>query len=127
MDTRKCESSYKDCLRRSLLLLLFSPDKPQHRVLYITVVLLNFDMNKNNFILYFWMRVCYVIVIMQFTPGELESSSGPVSVEELIDWNNLACLLCRRAFPSKDVLLKHQQLSDLHKVVWRDFVTVLLT
>ena len=51
---------------------------------------------------------------MQFTPAELESA--PVSVEELIDWNKLACLLCRRAFPSKDILLKHQQMSDLHKV-----------
>jgi RNA-binding protein 5/10 len=40
---------------------------------------------------------------------------GSMSVEELIDWNKMACLLCRRAFPSKEVLLKHQQMSDLHK------------
>lgn len=31
------------------------------------------------------------------------------------DWVKLACLLCKRQFPSKDVLLKHQSLSDLHK------------
>lgn len=31
------------------------------------------------------------------------------------DWNKLACLLCKRQFPSKEVLIKHQQLSDLHK------------
>ena len=33
------------------------------------------------------------------------------------DWNQLACLLCKRKFPSRDVLVKHQQLSDLHKVM----------
>lgn len=31
------------------------------------------------------------------------------------DWSKLACLLCKRQFPNKEVLLKHQQLSDLHK------------
>ncbi|KAM6169672.1 RNA-binding protein 6 [Rhynchocyon petersi] len=35
--------------------------------------------------------------------------------DRLIDWSKLACLLCRRQFPNKDVLLRHQQLSDLHK------------
>ena len=53
--------------------------------------------------------------MLQFTPAESESAA--VSVEELIDWNKLACLLCRRAFPSKDVLVKHQQMSELHKVM----------
>lgn len=32
-----------------------------------------------------------------------------------VDWNKLACLLCKRQFPSKEVLVKHQQMSDLHK------------
>lgn len=32
------------------------------------------------------------------------------------DWTQLACLLCKRKFPSKEVLIKHQQFSDLHKV-----------
>ena len=36
--------------------------------------------------------------------------------DKLTDWNKLACLLCRRQFPNKEVLTKHQQLSDLHKV-----------
>ncbi|KFQ37988.1 RNA-binding protein 6 [Mesitornis unicolor] len=35
--------------------------------------------------------------------------------EKLTDWNKLACLLCRRQFPNKEVLIKHQQLSNLHK------------
>ncbi|XP_075233397.1 RNA-binding protein 5 [Lycorma delicatula] len=35
--------------------------------------------------------------------------------KQFTDWNKLACLLCKRQFPSKDVLIKHQQLSDLHK------------
>lgn len=28
----------------------------------------------------------------------------------------MACLLCRRQFPNKEALVRHQQLSDLHKV-----------
>ena len=34
-----------------------------------------------------------------------------------IDWNNMACLLCKRKFSSKEMLLKHIQLSELHKVM----------
>ncbi|KAJ0036734.1 hypothetical protein NQD34_005411, partial [Periophthalmus magnuspinnatus] len=33
----------------------------------------------------------------------------------LTDWSKLACLLCRRQFPSKEALIRHQQLSELHK------------
>lgn len=32
-----------------------------------------------------------------------------------VDWSKMACLLCKRAFPNRETLLKHQQLSDLHK------------
>ena len=32
------------------------------------------------------------------------------------DWQQLACLLCKRKFGTKEQLLKHQALSDLHKV-----------
>uniref|UniRef100_A0A8C2WEZ2 RNA binding motif protein 5 n=1 Tax=Cyclopterus lumpus TaxID=8103 RepID=A0A8C2WEZ2_CYCLU len=32
------------------------------------------------------------------------------------DGNRMVCLLCRRQFPTKDALLRHLQLSDLHKV-----------
>ncbi|XP_036850124.1 RNA-binding protein 6 isoform X1 [Manis javanica] len=35
--------------------------------------------------------------------------------DRLTDWSKLACLLCRRQFPNKEALIKHQQLSDLHK------------
>ncbi|XP_067012533.2 RNA-binding protein 5 [Anabrus simplex] len=31
------------------------------------------------------------------------------------NWVKLACLLCKRQFPSKESLMRHQQLSDLHK------------
>lgn len=31
------------------------------------------------------------------------------------DWNKMACLLCKRQFPSKEALIRHQQFSDLHK------------
>ncbi|XP_058488053.1 RNA-binding protein 5-B-like [Solea solea] len=33
----------------------------------------------------------------------------------ITDWKKMVCLLCRRQFPTKDALLRHQQLSDLHK------------
>ncbi|TRY72846.1 hypothetical protein DNTS_006518 [Danionella cerebrum] len=35
--------------------------------------------------------------------------------ERLSDWFKLACLLCRRQFPSREALIRHQQLSDLHR------------
>ncbi|XP_056316333.1 RNA-binding protein 6 isoform X2 [Danio aesculapii] len=35
--------------------------------------------------------------------------------DRLTDWKKMACLLCRRQFPNKDALIRHQQLSDLHK------------
>ncbi|TSP79452.1 RNA-binding protein 10 [Bagarius yarrelli] len=35
--------------------------------------------------------------------------------ERMTDWTKLACLLCRRQFPSKEALIRHQQLSELHK------------
>ncbi|XP_056126698.1 RNA-binding protein 10 isoform X4 [Rhinichthys klamathensis goyatoka] len=35
--------------------------------------------------------------------------------ERLTDWSKLACLLCRRQFPSKEALIRHQQLSELHR------------
>lgn len=34
---------------------------------------------------------------------------------KLMDWSKLLCLLCKRQFASKDQLMKHQQLSDLHR------------
>ncbi|KAM9799989.1 RNA-binding protein 5 isoform X1 [Syngnathus typhle] len=44
-------------------------------------------------------------------------SKAPPNVREdkLTDWKKMACLLCRRQFPNKDALIRHQQLSDLHK------------
>ncbi|XP_052414529.1 RNA-binding protein 5-B [Carassius gibelio] len=35
--------------------------------------------------------------------------------DKLTDWKKMACLLCRRQFPNKEALIRHQQLSDLHK------------
>ena len=35
----------------------------------------------------------------------------------LTDWNKLICLLCKRQFSSKEQLSKHQQASELHKVI----------
>ncbi|XP_068171044.1 RNA-binding protein 5 [Antennarius striatus] len=51
---------------------------------------------------------------------EEAAKSSPSSQSEdkdskLTDWKKMACLLCRRQFPNKDALIRHQQLSDLHK------------
>ncbi|XP_046840229.1 RNA-binding protein 5-like isoform X2 [Xenia sp. Carnegie-2017] len=43
------------------------------------------------------------------SPGEDETE------ENYTDFTKLACLLCKRQFPSKEMLTKHTQLSDLHK------------
>ncbi|XP_042263569.1 RNA-binding protein 5-like [Thunnus maccoyii] len=34
---------------------------------------------------------------------------------KITDWKKMVCLLCRRQFPTKEALVRHQQLSDLHK------------
>ncbi|CAB1415352.1 unnamed protein product [Pleuronectes platessa] len=46
--------------------------------------------------------------------GGAEPDSDGVN-DKLTDWSKLACLLCRRQFPNKESLTRHQQLSDLHK------------
>ncbi|XP_009081617.1 PREDICTED: RNA-binding protein 6-like, partial [Acanthisitta chloris] len=46
---------------------------------------------------------------------EEQLRKAKASDDKLTDWNKLACLLCRRQFPNKEVLIKHQQLSNLHK------------
>lgn len=51
--------------------------------------------------------------------GETDSEEEAADKEEregrMTDWVKLACLLCRRQFPSKEALIRHQQLSELHK------------
>lgn len=47
---------------------------------------------------------------------EYERPLSLIDEDKLTDWKKLACLLCRRQFPNKDALTRHQQLSDLHKV-----------
>ncbi|KAG7283246.1 hypothetical protein CRUP_004988 [Coryphaenoides rupestris] len=52
--------------------------------------------------------------------SDSEEPCGEKGVESeaeanLIDWKKMACLLCRRQFPNKEALQRHQQLSDLHK------------
>uniref|UniRef100_A0A3B3Q425 RNA binding motif protein 5 n=1 Tax=Paramormyrops kingsleyae TaxID=1676925 RepID=A0A3B3Q425_9TELE len=49
-------------------------------------------------------------------PEEVELECGIEATDKLTDWKKMACLLCRRQFPNKDALLRHQQLSELHKV-----------
>lgn len=46
-----------------------------------------------------------------------EVTEGDDKEDKLTDWKKMACLLCRRQFPNKEALIRHQQLSDLHKVM----------
>ncbi|KAM4562831.1 RNA-binding protein 10 [Odontesthes bonariensis] len=49
--------------------------------------------------------------------SDSEEEGGDKDEKEgrMTDWVKLACLLCRRQFPSKEALIRHQQLSELHK------------
>jgi RNA-binding protein 5/10 len=50
--------------------------------------------------------------------NDIPSSSLPPGADPdptHTDWSQLACLVCKRKFQSKEVLIKHQQFSDLHK------------
>lgn len=47
---------------------------------------------------------------------------GGDAQQKFTDWTKMACLLCRRQFPNKEALIRHQQLSDLHKVTHYNIV-----
>ncbi|XP_059188494.1 RNA-binding protein 10 isoform X2 [Centropristis striata] len=49
------------------------------------------------------------------TDSEEEGGDKDEKEGRMTDWVKLACLLCRRQFPSKEALIRHQQLSELHK------------
>lgn len=51
------------------------------------------------------------------TDSEEEAADKDEKEGRMTDWVKLACLLCRRQFPSKEALIRHQQLSELHKVL----------
>jgi len=51
---------------------------------------------------------------------------GSVDEASLTDWTKMACLLCKRQFSTKEMLMKHQQMSDLHKVCLSIFICVFL-
>lgn len=44
-----------------------------------------------------------------------EQKSSPSNSNEMVDYDKLACLLCKRAFQSLDILNKHVKMSNLHK------------
>jgi len=47
---------------------------------------------------------------------EEDESGGVFDETKLLDHTKMACLLCKRQFQSKDQLVRHAQMSDLHKV-----------
>jgi len=56
-------------------------------------------------------------------PPPLPPSSGKTddlnlsAIEaKMTDFDKMTCLLCKRLFNTKEALVRHQQLSDLHKV-----------
>lgn len=60
-----------------------------------------------------------VIGLVAAYSGDSDNEEEPEKkddrVDKLTDWKKMACLLCRRQFPNKEALIRHQQLSDLHK------------
>lgn len=54
-------------------------------------------------------------------PDIKRTQSSKVDESQFIDLSKMACLLCKRQFPNKDALTRHQQLSDLHKVFYDYF------
>ncbi|XP_038871634.1 RNA-binding protein 5-like isoform X4 [Salvelinus namaycush] len=53
--------------------------------------------------------------VVQHEAPQASRSQSQDEEDKLTDWKKMACLLCRRQFPNKDGLVRHQQLSDLHK------------
>lgn len=49
-------------------------------------------------------------------PDIKKPQSTRIDESKFIDLSKMACLLCKRQFPNKEALSRHQQLSDLHKV-----------
>lgn len=43
------------------------------------------------------------------------AASSSFNENDLVDFEKQTCLLCKRAFPSLDVLSKHVKMSNLHK------------
>lgn len=70
----------------------------------------------------------HLLSVFIFQSGLLAAYNGDSDTEEggsdravyeegkITDWKKMVCLLCRRQFPTREALLRHQQLSDLHKV-----------
>ncbi|XP_014667630.1 PREDICTED: RNA-binding protein 5-like [Priapulus caudatus] len=57
--------------------------------------------------------------LVNFSAAAAVAAPGGIEAK-ITDWDKLACLLCRRQFSSKEMLLRHQQMSDLHKQNHRD-------
>lgn len=45
-----------------------------------------------------------------------DTEQGKVDESKLLDLTKMACLLCKRQFQNKESLLRHTQMSELHKV-----------
>lgn len=43
------------------------------------------------------------------------AAASSLSEKDYVDFDKLTCMLCKRAFPSADVLSKHLKMSNLHK------------
>uniref|UniRef100_A0A8C4GW13 RNA binding motif protein 5 n=1 Tax=Dicentrarchus labrax TaxID=13489 RepID=A0A8C4GW13_DICLA len=73
--------------------------------------------NPNTSSLSVFIFQCGLVAAHNMDGGAEEGSSDRAVYEEgkITDWKKMVCLLCRRQFPTKEALLRHQQLSDLHK------------
>jgi RNA-binding protein 5/10 len=53
--------------------------------------------------------------VVEPPPAHVKEWNAAQVEEKMTDWTKLTCLLCKRLFNTREMLVKHQQLSTLHK------------
>lgn len=61
--------------------------------------------------------VLFILESVSLVPEIQEDDDDVTDEMKFVDTVKIACLLCKRQFPSNDVLTKHLQMSQLHKVI----------
>ena len=110
--TSSAQSAHSSKVRLSLILVSLETFSVISRFLYLLTILMHtFG--------YLWCAQCGLVAAYSGDSDPEEGGAEPDGDginDKLTDWSKLACLLCRRQFPNKESLTRHQQLSDLHKV-----------
>ena len=89
----------------------------QPGVLLCLVDLFSSSQFDSGFFFFFSETVKSGIVAAEY--GEDDSDPEEDINDKFTDLSIMACLLCKRQFPNKEALERHQKFSDLHKVIMR--------